>query len=197
MLQETHSSVKYERIWQNEWGGKTHGQSNARGVVKITKTFRDQEGRVFVCQLEINDATYTIVNFYAPNEDDPGFFIQLFGNLSNFNLERLILAEDLNLVLNMENDKRFINYNNERAAQVLNELMNHFFLADPWGVKNPELFKFTWKRAAPSLSFAQLDFFFIPQGLMIDVAKVEIMPSFRSDHSGADPGFDQGGGPRS
>ena len=42
-LQETHSTVKTEKLWRNEWGGSIfycHGDSNDGGVCILTvKTF--------------------------------------------------------------------------------------------------------------------------------------------------------------
>ena len=96
LLQETHSSSNLEQIWQAEWGGDiihNHGASNARGVAvlirkgfdcKITKTFKDLDGRILIFETIIDNMTFTIANCYAPNSDDPDFFMNVFANIEKF-----------------------------------------------------------------------------------------------------------------
>ena len=60
IIQETHSCVEIENLWQNEWGGKiifSHGTTNARGVAicctnevfkNVQNVFVDTEGRMII-----------------------------------------------------------------------------------------------------------------------------------------------------
>ena len=46
---------------------------------QISKTYTDPEGRFIICDLNTNGKQITLLNIYAPNEDDPStFFISVF-----------------------------------------------------------------------------------------------------------------------
>ena len=81
-LQETHSTVKTETQWKNEWGAEiitSHGSSNARGVAilikagfdcSINQQILDPLGRYIIVKAAIQDKTYVLINLYAPNKDE-------------------------------------------------------------------------------------------------------------------------------
>ena len=48
----------------------------------------------------------TLVNIYAPNNDDPFFFENVFNHLLTFECEETILGGDFNLVLDVQKDKK-------------------------------------------------------------------------------------------
>ena len=96
------------------------------------------------------------------------------------NCENIIVVGDFSLALDMENDKRNVVYNNGNTCQCLKDCMNDYTLADIWRIKNPEKFSFPWKR---NRSFARLDYFIIPAGLIGLVEIIDIPPGFKSDHS--------------
>ena len=87
LLQETHSIKQKAKVWTTEWGGQgfySHGESNSKGVATFIKRnlncrvcleSSDDNGRILILDLELDDNIYTIANIYAPNHDDPGFFI--------------------------------------------------------------------------------------------------------------------------
>ena len=89
VIQEMHSTVKQETIWSNQWGVEfifSHWESNARGVMmlfrqnleaKINKITKDTEGRVLIVDVMIDSALLTIMAIYAPNQDQPEFFIDM------------------------------------------------------------------------------------------------------------------------
>ena len=91
-----HSSKKKENIWRAEWGCKTvfsHGDTNSQGVCVlfkpkdnyiIYKLQRGINGRVLCVQLEIQEKMVMICNIYAPNEDEPSFFLQVDKIMNNF-----------------------------------------------------------------------------------------------------------------
>ena len=88
LLQETHSTTHTERLWKNEWDGDmffSHGTGASKGVAflfkqnvhkTIHKCITDKEGRYVVLDIELDDIRCTLVNLYAPNEDEPEFFIE-------------------------------------------------------------------------------------------------------------------------
>ena len=68
---------------------------------QISKTYTDPEGRFIICHLNTNGKQITLVNIYAPNEDDPNFFISVFNQLLGFKCEEILIGGDFNLVLDV------------------------------------------------------------------------------------------------
>ena len=89
IMQETHSTIEDEKIWQNEWGGIayfSHGTSQARGVLilatkeaaqNIDNVHKDHEGRTLIFDITQNGKAITVAAVYAPNQDTPEFFSKL------------------------------------------------------------------------------------------------------------------------
>ena len=72
----------------------------------ILKTFSDLSRRYIVCDIKTDEKLFTLANIYAPNEDDPTFFKQVFDHLHDFASEEIILGGDFNLVLDVKEDKK-------------------------------------------------------------------------------------------
>ena len=53
-----------------------------------------------------DDVNITLANIYAPNEDNPAFFQDLFYRLSDFNCDDIVIGGDFNLVFDLEKDKK-------------------------------------------------------------------------------------------
>lgn len=81
-LQETHFIEKNEKKYNFGWRGKLyHAFSNStysRGVsilfkenidVQVYNVNRSNDGRKLLLNLEINDYKFTVVNIYAPNDN--------------------------------------------------------------------------------------------------------------------------------
>ena len=64
-----------------------------------------QEVRFLIFDLTTNDVNMTLANIYAPNEDNPAFFEDLFYRLSDFNCDDIVIG-DFNLVFDLEKDKK-------------------------------------------------------------------------------------------
>ena len=102
LIQETHSVLRNEKYWSNEWGGKvlfSHGSSSSRGVailfnpsftVSTCKLYQDELGRFIIVDLFTSHDIITLVNVYAPNLDTPSFFDKISRCLENFNCDYLI-----------------------------------------------------------------------------------------------------------
>ena len=90
LLQETHSVLADEEGWVIQWGGKiyfSHSTNSARGVAILIKSSisasivridRDNEGGLLISEIEVLNMELAIANIYAPNEDNPTFFQNLF-----------------------------------------------------------------------------------------------------------------------
>ena len=85
-LQEVHSTKETEPYWHSEWGYSTiftTFSSSKAGVAilfnnnfqfQILKHFADPEGRFIITDIDTGDKIMTLVNVYAPNEDNLAFF---------------------------------------------------------------------------------------------------------------------------
>ena len=87
-------------------------QSNSRGVAiwikknvefKLIDEYKDNEGRLLLINVEINNAIYTIINIYAPNnmKKRNTFFKQVDRFINEYSIGQIILAGDY-LIFNEE-----------------------------------------------------------------------------------------------
>lgn len=115
-VQETHACSRVQKLWANEWGGRlilANGSTNSKGVgvlfrrklkIRIHYIDKDINGRFIIIDLNINEYRYTLALIYAPNGDEPQFFVELFQRLDAFdNVNRIILG-DFNVALDTEWD---------------------------------------------------------------------------------------------
>ena len=80
-LQETHSSVKDEKLWNDEFEGQlffSHGKTNSCGVaigfvgtkaLNILNIKRDNLGRILVIEVKIDDSVFVLINIYNVNTE--------------------------------------------------------------------------------------------------------------------------------
>ena len=193
-MQETHATEDVPKIWTSEYGGSmyfSNGENNARGVsilfnkrlnVKVNKVSKDIEGRVLIIDCEINDKLVTLCNIYAPNEDKPDFFIKVFEMLAQHNCSDKVILGDFNLVLEESKDSLNRSANNCKSKDIIKAYMEDMMLVDIWRNLNENAFQFTWFKRKPTDVYARLDMILINYGLCGDVQKVNISPSYRTDH---------------
>ena len=91
-LQEVHCTKEKERLWSSEWGFSaifSSASSLSAGVCilsknnfqfEIKKQFSDPEGRFIVIDLKLENKTITSGNIYAPNDDNPNFFLNVLSH---------------------------------------------------------------------------------------------------------------------
>ncbi len=203
-LQETYSTSEVENRWRNEWGGKAffvHGTNHARGVtilfkpgldVEIVNFYHDDIGRVALMEAKIQGTSFKLVNIYAPNSEDSQ--LHFYGYLKNFmnkyinTGDKILLGGDFNVIINPNLDRKggchesTLNY--KKIINIINSLKFQFELTDVWRQKNPGIRRYTWRKGHPKPVFSRLDYWFISENLFDSVENVDILPSFRSDHSG-------------
>ena len=80
-LQETHSSVKDEKTWNDEFKGQlffSHGKINSCRVaigfvgtktLNILKIKRDNLGRILVIEVRVDDSVFVLINIYNANTE--------------------------------------------------------------------------------------------------------------------------------
>ena len=131
------------------------------------------------CQRKIR-----IVGIYGPNKDSSSFFQNIFDlfvkDATNYDF---ILTGDFNTVLDYTRDTMGLNnQNNKKSHKIINDSIIEYCLSDVWHLKNPDIKRFTW-HAKSNLKKSRLDYFLISDNLVEFVAKTDIVPGYRSDHS--------------
>ena len=137
MFQETHSSVKDEEKWSEDWSKwdsniyYAHGETNSRGVCtlinpslssEIHQIIKSPAGRYIIMDISINNRRLTLVNIYAPNSDEPEFFLQLIKDMDDLENDDRIIAGDFNCVLNNDMDKK--GGSDEHSNSNMSEMIN-------------------------------------------------------------------------
>ena len=117
-LQETHSSSDTEAYWRSEWGYSalfTNFSSSKAGVgilfnnnfqFNILRSLIDPEGRFIIVDIETKGEILTLLNIYAPNQDDPTFYKNVGENISSFECDFIVFGGDFNLVCDVHKDKK-------------------------------------------------------------------------------------------
>ena len=195
LLQDTHFNKKHESYIRAEWGYNCYFSSlssSARGVAimfnnnfeyKINKVYKDTGGNLLMISLNTMGKDYLFVNLYGPNKDDPQFFIDLNDRIKAISCDRIVIGGDWNLVLNFQLDYfNYKHYNNIKAQERVEIMMNELDLTDIWRELNPELKRFTWRRNRP-LQQSRLDFFLVSDSLLNGHIDSDILPGYRTDHS--------------
>ena len=143
----------------------------------------DNEGRYILCDMMANGKNITLVNLYAPNDDNPNFFNTLFTHLLDFQCEEIIIGGDFNLVLDIEKDKSGgLARTHLNTKKVVNDFCENMDLVDAWRILNPDISRFTWRQKHPEVH-CRLDFFLVPQSILGNVTRTDITPGFQTDHS--------------
>ena len=107
----------------------------------------------------------------------------MYESIEEFANETIIICGDFNLVQHQYLDTyNYTNINNPRAREKILDLKEELNIVDPYREVYEDLKKFTWRKKNP-IKQARLDFFLISETLMHSVDDLEILPSYRSDHS--------------
>ena len=125
----------------------------------------------------------TLVNIYAPNNDNPAFFQNLLCHILSFECEEVIVGGDFNLVLDVHKDKKGGNSTtHSNSLKEVQNMENLLDLIDVWRVFNPDTKRFTWRRTKPEIH-SRLDFFLVSASLTPTIRNADILPGYKTDHS--------------
>ena len=104
----------------------------------------------------------TIATLYAPNDDDPNFFLNFFYHLNDFQFDEVIIG-GFNLVLALDMDKKGgLAKTHMKSVKTLKNFCAQFDLLDACRVLNPDTRRYTWRRKRPEIQ-CRLDFFLITE----------------------------------
>ena len=194
MLQEAHCTVNTNSMWSAEWGYQaifSNYKSNKAGVcilfnnnfnLQIEKVFIDPQGSFIICNIKTNETSLTLANIYAPNKDNPAFFLDLFDHLADFTGEDIILGGDYNLVLDLDKDKRGgLSKTHENSVKIVQEFSDKLDSVDIWRVLHPDSNSFMWRQRHPRIQ-CRLAFFLVSQSTANITTCTDIVPGYKTDH---------------
>ena len=177
-LQKTHSSVKDEKLWNNEFEGQlffSHGKTNSRGVaigfvgtkaLNILKITRDNLGRILVIEVKIDDSAFVLINIFNANTESEQLHIlndlvNILETIEDIQNKSVVLGGDFNVILNLsldsEGGKPVIK---KRTIAKSIQKTENLDLCDIWRIRNPKRRRFTF-RQHHSTGFIQRQFFHI------------------------------------
>ena len=194
-LQETHVVEGDFELWDQEWGCKLYhapGTSSSSGVMilfdpqletKVQSIYRDNMCRFIILNVLINKKIFTLVNLYAPNKDEPEFFLRMIEEIDKFHdAELLFVGGDFNCVMNPKKDRYNSLYNHNMSMKVVQEYTQQTNLSDIWHVLNPESRRFMWHHNK-ELTASHIDMIWIPDEMIGMVEHCNILPAIQTDHS--------------
>ena len=192
-LQETHLTNKklqnlyckqFNKIFSSTFNSKQRGVSiliNKNISFTLNSCIIDPEERFIIINISINQLTFTLANIYAPNNDDPLFYHNLFSLL--YNSTNLIVAGDFNTVLNPLLDRTHHHSNTRicHSSDVIKQYMTDYGLGDSWRARNPSLREYSHISSAHRSS-SRIDFFLISNSLIQQISE-NIHSIIISDHA--------------
>ena len=128
--------------------------SDSRGIaimfkrdcnVQIKQVIKSKIGRYIIMLVEFNEKQFLLVNTYAPNKDEPEFFLDIFAKIQPFRAEVKVSGGDMNITLNDKMDK-FSKVHKplpSKATQTVNEFIDKENWADIWRICHPEVKGYT------------------------------------------------------
>ena len=196
-LQETHTKKSDEKILKSMSGGQifyAHGTTQSRGCAVLikrnisTKIFKincDNNGRYIIIDLLLSDYRLTLVNVYAPNEDDVTFFQEVLQKTEELQPESIVMVGDFNTIMKIEDKKCSLSNKpgHPKCTLFLNEMLQKLNMVDIWRLRNPRVNRFTWFKSSPRIMMERIDFVLMSCNLTSFVIDADIDPTFMSDHS--------------
>ena len=89
--------------------------------------------------MKIGNKVLTLVNIYAPNNDNPTFFQNVLDHLLSFECEKIIMGGDFNLVMDVQRDKKGGNATTQRnSLKEVQNIANSHYMIDVWRTLNPD-----------------------------------------------------------
>ena len=207
-LQETHlrdrDQVRLKSPWVSDVFHSTF-DSKARGVAILvnkrvhftaSKVIADKNGRYMIVAGLIYQNPVLLVNIYAPNFDNPDFTNRLFATLPFLDTHLLILAGDLNCVMNPTLDRSNPRTLNQSSmSKSISDFMLQNGFVDAWRFHNPQTKAYSFFSQVHQ-SYSRIDYFFVDGSLLSKVTSSEYHSIVISDHAPLSLNIQLSGQPR-
>ena len=163
-LQETHSTINDEIKWKDDFKGEvfySHGKSNSCGVLIcfigskrlfIRNKLPDNDGRILILDVDIDDENFILINFYKPNTEAEQLktLSKLTEMLTKLHLTQnnnIICAGDFNLLFNIKLESYGGNpVFKKRSVGKIFELKGPYNFTDIWRIRNPKTKQYTFRQ---------------------------------------------------
>lgn len=172
-FQETHLSDVEHDMLKKSWADKvyysSHQSGRKRGVSILihrhvnfieTSAHKDNEGRYILVNGLIDGTEVSLINVYAPNENDPGFTRMLFNKLLQYSTGLILMGGGFNCTMsNMLDRQPSSKAALSRMSKMLKYQCMEAGLVDVWRSRFPGSrdFMFCSSRHA---SYSRIDYFF-------------------------------------
>lgn len=172
LIQETHMSneehEKFKKLGYINSFYSSYKNSRRRGVIslisntvnfELTEECSDKYGRYVIVKGRIDNTVVTLVNVYAPPEEDKTFFNLLFDKITTSE-GTLICGGDWNTILNYTKDTTSTKRYKNIKSKNLNILIKDAGLCDIWRDLHPSERDYTHYSAAHKVH-SRIDYFLI------------------------------------
>lgn len=194
-MQESHLAKSEEKYLSNSNFNLMYSasyNSRQRGVAilvhkrilfTLNNAIADPDGRFIIVQATIYNKLFTLVNIYAPNNDDTQFFHNIFGKLSDMSVNSIIIiGGDFNTTLDPIIDSSNLKLTKQsQTARTLRKYMDDFGLSDVWRAKHLTKREYTFQSLAHR-SCSRIDFFLANNSAINNIVP-RIHPIIISDHA--------------
>ena len=168
-------------------------------TVKFTATasHKDTEGRFILVNGIIDVIEISLMNVYAPNEEDPVFIKHIFNFILTNSTGLLLMGGNFNCVMSQNLDRQPAPKTPlSRMSRMLNGQSKESSLIDIWRQKFSNCKDFTYYSRRHQ-SYSRIDYFFTPKSEIHRVVDIKIFPITLSDHAHLLMSWDLGHNPSS
>ena len=165
------------------WNGNS---TDARGVgfvstMALKHEYRDDDGRILVMSVVIDDVCFNLLNIYAPCQTKASqkpFLIEIFRVTKKY--KNIILFGDFNFYLNKRDS--ITQSKISRNSPLVKQFLLNFDLCDSAQISNKRIT--TWRPSGKNaIKEARLDYIFIPNNSINKLKRVRTYRWVFSDHS--------------
>ena len=150
---------------------------------KVKSIKKDDEGRLCVIEVQIDDTDITLCNVYGTNKDDVQFFTQVEKVLLECNENKIILG-DFNTVIDPSIDRYGSKINNKNVCEKIKSMMSELRLTDVWRDRNENKMEFSWTRRGAKdgrLQASRIDYALVSKGVDNWVENPMYVSAFHTD----------------
>ena len=188
-MQETHFSQNVLNQLIKDFEGRmyqSNGTSNLRGVAiwikenvefKLIDEYIENEVRLLLIYVEINNAIYTIINIDAPNNMSKRntFFKQVDRFIKEHIIGQKIPAGDYDILSKIDTTKSYQCKKFDKPVINLKSMIKTHKLIDIRRQKNKNKTQFTWNRK-DKFEATRIDYFLVSTDILMNLYSCDIIP---------------------
>ena len=157
--------------------------------IKVNKVECDNDGRLIVLTVTVEENELVLGNIYAPTKDkvvqQNSFITYLNSIIETYSDKNMLIGGDFNVCLDPELDKSGGKLENRSCyCKNLINLIDQYSLIDIWRLRNIRVKQFTRQDLSLSnIVQSRHDYWFISSCLHYNIKSTYIKPGYHSDHS--------------